>query len=187
MVKGNDSRNVSTGKPQSKGAIWVAPAGTALPTDAVSELDNEFKPLGYVSDDGLTEAHETETENTVAWGGDTVLNVITSYTESYKYTLIEALNPSVLKHVYGPDAVSGTLESGVVVKKSGAELPRLVFVCEIKLQGNYIKRIVVPEGQVTEVGDIEYKDGDPIGYETTLSCYPDNSGYTSYEYFAKQI
>lgn len=187
MAKGNDSKLVSTGKPQAKGAIWVAPLGSTIPTDATTDLDAAFKCLGYVSDEGLTESHETDSEEIKAWGGDAVLKVTTSYTESYKYTLIESMREEVLRHVYGEGAVSGTLDAGLVIKKSGKELPHLVFVCELKLQGGYIKRLVVPNGQVTEVGDVEYKDGEPIGYETTLSTYPDSDGFTSYEYFAKKL
>ena len=35
--------NVTTAKPKIGGAVYSAPLGTALPTDATTELDNAFK------------------------------------------------------------------------------------------------------------------------------------------------
>ena len=52
------------------------------------------------------------------------------------------------------------------------------------LNGGYLKRVVIPSAKVTAVGDITYVDGQPIGYEVTLSAAPDSSGNTHYEYLA---
>lgn len=40
--------NVTTAKPKIGGAVYSAPLGTALPTDATTKLDDAFKALGYI-------------------------------------------------------------------------------------------------------------------------------------------
>ena len=47
---------------------------------------------------------------------------------------------------------------------------------------NALKRVVIPCGKVTSVGDVTYKAGQPVAYETTISTTPDSDGQTHYEY-----
>lgn len=174
-----NTQNVSVGKPLGTGGVFVAPVDATIPTNGTAELDTAFANLGYISEDGLTNTSEVDSEEIKAWGGDTVLTVQTSRSETFTFTLIESLNNDVLKQVYGQTNVSDG-----VVKHNGLERARQAFVFEILLTGNKVKRIVVPSGQITEVGDITYKDGEVIGYEVTLSAYPDDKGNTAYEYIA---
>ena len=73
-----NASNVTTGKPKKGGAIFRAPLGSTLPTDATTVLDEAFVGLGYCSDDGLTNENSPETESIKAWGGDTVLTTQTA-------------------------------------------------------------------------------------------------------------
>ena len=177
----SDAKNVSTCKPKVGGAIFRAPLGTTLPTDATTALNVAFKSLGYCSEDGLTNSNSPETDNKNAWGGDTVLNMQTSKKDNFKFTMIEALNVEVLKSVYGDDNVTGTLAEGITVKVNADEAERNAWAVDMILK-DAVKRIVIPCASITEVGDIVYKDDDAIGYETTLSAVPDADGQTHYEY-----
>ena len=172
----NTQAYVSTGKPAIGGAIYRAPLGTALPANATDPLDNAFECLGYVSEDGLVNTNTASTETIKAWGGDVVAQPQTEKPDTFAATFIEAMNVAVLKATYGDDNVTGALTTGITVRANSKELPRSVWVCDQILGGN-LKRIVIPRGQVTEVGDIEYKDDTVIGYPLTISAFP--GGWTS--------
>lgn len=176
-----DATKVTAAKPKVGGAIWRAPLGTPLPTDAKTPLDKAFKCLGYVSEDGVTNSNSPSSENTTAWGGDTVLAQQTEKPDTIKYTLLEALNVDVLKSVYGDDNVTGTLDTGITVKANSSEQKDCSWVVEMVMRNKAVKRIVIPDAAVTAVDDIVYGKN-AVGYGTTLTAVPDGEGNTHYEY-----
>jgi hypothetical protein len=179
----NDASNVSFGKPKATGAVFVAPAGTTIPTNATSALDAAFKGLGYVSEDGLVNSVETDTENVNAWGGDLVLVGQTNFMETFMVNLIET-NSEALKVYYGEDNVTVDGEN-ITITQNSSLLPNVIVVFELVLTGGRIKRIVVPNAQIVDrSGEITYVDGEAITYPALFQAFPDADGNSHTEYIA---
>ena len=174
-MKTNEVKNVTTGKPMKTGALFRAPLGTTLPTDATTALAEDFILMGYLSEDGITNKNSRSSDNTKAWGGDTVLTSESDYEDSFQMTLIESLNPEVLKMRFGNKNVTAAAEN-ITLRVNSSERESGVYVIDILLKNGGVKRIVIPEAKITDTGDIVYNDTDPIGYDMTLTAFP-HSGF----------
>lgn len=178
----NNAQNVSVAKPKVGGAIFVAPLGTELPTDATTALDVAFENVGYISEDGVVNTNSPDTDTIKEWGGASVGKIDNGKDDTWQFTMIEALNLAALKLVYGPDNVSGTLEDGITIKANSNEQADVCMVIDMILKGGALKRVVLPSAGVSEVGEVTYAATSAIGYQTTLLATPDAEGNTHYEY-----
>ena len=176
-----NTEQVTAGKPAVGGAVYRAPLGTSLPT-SVNDSITGFTCMGYISDAGLTNSNSPANNAIKAWGGDNVLNIQNDKPDTFKFVMIEALNIDVLKAVYGDDNVTGALTTGITVKANSKEQKDCCWVVDMIMRNGAKKRIVIPCGKVTAVGDVTYSDAAAVGYDTTISAAPDNAGQTHYEY-----
>jgi hypothetical protein len=181
----NNADNVTYGKPKVGGSIFVAPVGTALPTDATTALDAAFKNAGYCSDDGLENEYKIDTDTVKAWGGNVVLNVDKGREDNFSFTMIESLRPDALKMVFGDDNVTGELASGIKLDVNASDLVPHSYVFELIAKGGILHRIVVPNATLSDLDKITYKDDDAVGFNVTLTASADKSGNTHYEYYSK--
>lgn len=171
---------VVAGKPSAIGGAFYAPPATVGPTDGTTALNAAFIGLGYIHEDGLTEAVERSTDKKRAWGGDVVKIVQTEFGAQIKLTLIESHNSDVLKAAYGDANVTTTAATATKgtehkVKVNASILPQKSWVFAIRDDPSTI-RIYVPKGQVTEIGEVTYTDSELTGYELTIDCFPDANG-----------
>lgn len=176
------AKRVTAAKPKKGGAAFRAPVGTTLPKDTTTALNEAFKALGYISEDGVTNNNSPSFESAKAWGGDEVLHYQTEKPDTFKLVMIEAMNTEVLKTVYGDGKVEGELENGITVKVSAEELEASAWVIDMILKGGAAKRIVIPNGTITAVDEIVYKGNQAVGYGITISAVPDDEGNYHYEY-----
>lgn len=176
------SANVTFSKPgtstNKSGYIWVAPLGTAVPTDATSELAPAFVGLGYLSEDGLTEPASFEPgDDIVAAGGDTVAQADPTFSKKWTGTCIEALNEDLLKVAYGSDNVTVTnatnTEDGVItVKEQAGDLEHHVIVIDEMLKGGRKRRNVMADSTFLITGDITHVHTALVNFEFTINAYP---------------
>jgi len=186
----NTAANVVAGTPLATGGILIGDLTATAPTTALSTLTG-FAAAGYIGEDGVTEANERSTDRIRAWGGDTVKVVQTEHNVTYQFTFLETLNADVLKAVYGEDNVTttaATVSTGTLheVAVNASVLPRKSYVFEVK-DGPAKIRIYVPDGQITEVGEITYSDSEVVGYEVTVEAFADDLGNKAYKFLDNGI
>ena len=176
----NTVANVSTTKGVSGGYFFSAPSSVTPPTDISTALPTSFVNLGFISEDGVTESIETDSESMVDMNGDTVYTASSSRTETITLTLIE-VKESALKEIYGQSMVT-TANDLITVKHGAHDDPARVYVLELVLRDGRRWRQVVPAGQVTEVGEMTLASGEMAGREITITCNVDAAGVSVYDY-----
>lgn len=168
------------------GAVYAAPVGTTAPTDTGDAWDAGFKDLGYISEDGITESHEDDVTEIGAWqNGAIVRRMISGTSATYTFTVIETTK-TALELYYKGAAIVGVDAEGHGEASIEIGLPtsdRRAFGFDV-IDGDKIVRWVVPVGEVTERGEITYKNDEPIGYELTITAYPGDDGVHTFKYFS---
>ena len=174
--------NVTAAKPKVGGAISRAALGTTLPTTADETLNAAFKSLGYISEDGVTNKNTATTSSVKAWGGQEVLNLQTEKPDTFKFRVLEYMNDEVLKTIYGDANVSGALATGISLVANDDEQENKSWVIDCILKGGVLHRTVIPNGVVSEVGELQFYDGGALGCDITINAQPDASGNNHYTY-----
>lgn len=177
-MAGTSTKNVVVGKPNLSlsGGVFVAPMGTTRPKSFDDPYDPAYKSVGYIADDGVTESNDRSADDIKAWGSDIVASPQTDYGIKIQFTMIESGNAEASKLAFGADNV--TEEDGeIVIRRNSKSLPQVQVIVDL-LDGENSSHLDIGVAKVTEVGDITYADGDVVGYDVTLTCYPDEDGDT---------
>jgi hypothetical protein len=170
----------------------AAPLGTALPTSPIIAPDVAFVDLGYISDDGISLSQSSSWEKIRDWGGDQVRTFLSDFTATLSWTFLETQD-AALQAMYGAANVSvtaATVSTGkyTAVKLNSTEPTPKSWVFNMAdstledLPRTY--RIVVPNGQITERGDLTFSRTGAVMYPVTLEAYPDATGYSVYLYIS---
>lgn len=185
-----DVKDVRVGAPDQKvtGAIKSAPIGTTLPelsdiTPAAVTLDAAFEGNEYVSEDGLTLSPSMSTNDIKDWSGATVRKVLESFDGTLSWTMIST-NAGALGIAFGEDHITtnnaAQTHGNQVRAALGAHLPDPRSWVFLMKDGDARIVIVVPNGQVTEVADVNFASNAAVGWNVTLAAYPDEDGECIY-------
>lgn len=173
MALDSDNVRVAT-----TGAVYVAPVGTAAPTDSEGALNGSFVDLGYVSADGITETMDKSTTQIRSWqDGSLVREVVSEGTYSVEMTFIET-NEAVLELYYGVAQTGGKFS--IDPRKTGG---RQSFVIDV-IDGSSVERTYIPSGEITSVGERTLASGEAIGYQVTITAYADASSTVVEKFFS---
>ena len=179
-----NAQQVTVGAALATGAIWVAPQGTTLPTDATTAKGAGFTLLGFTSDAGV-QISESSSNNAIrAWEARTeVYNVKTEYTESIAFMPIQC-NGDVAALTWGDGRVTVDERTGAIAcQHSGDTLEPVCIIIETTPREGIVKRYC-GTFQLTERGE-QTMDGTQVdGRQLTFNAIADSNGVTMYEYTA---
>ena len=182
----NNTSNVDVGRPKVGGYAFRGPLGTPLPQDSTKELNAALLNMGYVSNAGLKINYERSTTDHKDWNGDTVETTQDEYGETNTVEFIESLRGDLLKALFGVENVeivppNKDLDGSVSVTHNAQELENGSWVFNMASRKSR-KRVVIPNGRVTGIGEVSFVANDLIRYSATIKSYPDDKGNCSYEY-----
>lgn len=162
-----DTKQINVAKGGVKGAIYMGKVGTPLPAGADSEINEDFKSLGYVSDKGIKDGVEFKTKSTNDLGGTAVFTYPSEEKITFEFELLQT-NTDVLKLRFGDDKVTGS-DSLAITASYAPPKGSHSFVIDLALSHGH-ERIVIADGQVTKVGDATYGSKDVIKYPFTIQA-----------------
>ncbi len=179
----NNNDNVYAAKPRVGGAVFAAPLGTPVPTDAVSELPEAFTCVGYISPDGFSTSNTRKSSTKQAWGGDTVGSSQSEYADTATLEMLETTAAN-LRLVYGDDNVIEDGAGGWRVRHNSKELESHVWVVEQLLGADKVMRTVIDKAQVSELDEVKRNNEDFMSYKATLAMFSNPDGDTYNDYVA---
>ena len=167
----------------SNGGGWAAPLGTAQPADPNTSPPGPWLALGAISDDGLVIGFDEDQEQFKPWGLTSPFRtVITNSVRTFQITAWETSRPIVKSLMYRQDVDDLVPDgSGITRFSEPAEASpdRRSFIFDV-YDGTVIHRFYIPEGEITDRGEVTYAQGEMAGYEWTISTYPDASNQLVY-------
>lgn len=154
------------------GKCYIAEVGSTVPT-GLEAFSSEWRDLGLISEEGVTEAYEEERTERRPWGYKfPVRTDITSVTKTFSMTCWET-NPWT-RALYDnvPFADVAELTGGVVhfpVKRPTGQ--RFYMLAIDSFDGENHLRTIVPKAEITERGEQMNNAEEVIGYQFTWTAY----------------
>ena len=165
------------------GAGWTAPLGTSSPGDPDVQPLSPWLPLGAVSEDGLTQGFDEDSQSFTPWGYTApIRTTITSSLRTFSLTVWETGRTTVQSLQYRIPTADLVPTSGLTTfAETASPVPDRRAFWFVVLDGDTFKRgFFVPEGEITERSDVTHKQDEIAGFEWTITAYPDEAGNTVY-------
>lgn len=154
------------------GALYSAPPGTPLPTNATVALNVAFTGHGLWTSDGLSEASDTTTTEVRAFQNNILVgNVVTGGTATVTVALLQ--KNAANKGLYYGDEVDPV--TGGVRWRPGIPSGDRVFVVDKVDANGEVERLVVGRGNARPNGDRVTVQGSASAYPIAISILDDSA------------
>ena len=165
------------------GGGWTGPLGTTSPGDPQIQPVGAWRPLGAVSEDGLTQGFDEDSEEYIPWGYTSpIRTTITKSLRTFGLTVWETARTTVKSLQYRlPEAELEPDVGGLTTyAESASPQPDRRAWWFIVVDGSSMQGFYVPEGEISDRSDVNHKGDEMAGYEWTITAYPDAEGNTVY-------
>lgn len=149
--------------------VYSAPEGTTAPTNLSADWAAGWEALGLLSQDGLTESRSESQTDHWAWGNTLVRSTRRQHKRTFQVTALEdnltvfeLANPGSTSDTTGGVTTRTVVAPGKDIRAFGMEF----------IDGDVMKRRVIPKGEVTAVGDVVYSDNAIAMTPLTITAYP---------------
>ncbi|MBP2581933.1 hypothetical protein J3A78_002411 [Streptomyces sp. PvR006] len=164
------------------GGGWVAPLGTASPGDPQVQPLAPWLPLGALSEDGLVQGFEEDSQSFTPWGYTSpIRTTITSSIRTFSVTAWETGRTTVQSLQYRIPVEELEPASGLTTfAETASPVPDRRAFWFVVLDGELQRGFYIPQGEITERSDVTHKQDEVAGFQWTITSYPDESGNTVY-------
>lgn len=155
--------------------LWLAPIGTAAPTDIDTAFVAPWLSLGYASDDGVTLSGDQSTEAFTPWQSRSAIrSIITEKSKTIQFIMWQ-LNVTTLglyfDTVVAPPAVAGDPIAFDVRSDTGG-IQYAIGLDVIDNTGKF--RVIFPRATLDSNGDMTISKSSIVPLDVTLTALDDN-------------
>lgn len=150
--------------------LYIAPIGTALPTDTTTALPAAWKSLGYATEDGVGQMLEVETDDIMSWQDlSPVRTVFKSRVLSYKFSMLQ-WNPTTLALYMGTTEPTAQADGSYTLTLKAADKPvEHALVIDIDDAGQKY-RIAMLRTILSSVDELALQRGNAAPLGITVKC-----------------
>lgn len=165
------------------GAAFVADLGTASPGDPAVQPGTDWSPLGMISDDGLVQGFDEDSQSFTPWGlTSPVRTTITRSLRTFKIVAWETGRTTVQSLQYRKSVadLAPNVDGITAFSETASPLPDRRTWWFIVIDGATMRGFYCPEAEISDRSDVTHKQDSVAGYEWTITAYPDEAGNTVY-------
>lgn len=167
-----NSDNAIVGTANSVG-IYMAPVGTAAPVDTTSAWGAGWETAGYIHEDGITLAIETESESLKAWQSKSPLRtVITGKELTVEFNMLE-ITPRTMGVFFDEDAPTGSDDAFTMNVTSEGKAKNYAIGIDTR-DGDNVLRYIFPKASLSENGEVTIAAAEFQGFPVTLKAMDHN-------------
>ena len=173
LVTNNSTANTGYAKFKPGAYFFVAPYGTTLPTDNSTELDQAFKNMGFMGDQGFVFSNSSSTNTGRDANGDAIATSAGEVEKTLQCVFRE-LKADGLKVVYGQGNVTDA-DGVLTVHDKGPNSEVYSGVIEALLADGRKDRKVIPQMVPNQLGSETMAYTELVGKDMTFSVLLDGT------------